>query len=168
MVLYDFLMIVKSSVPKNQLGDILRRTGTRVLDAGGVITDVTSYGTRTLAYEFKAPGEKHFEAHTVQMSFNCAPTVLENLKHDMRTDERVLRWIAVKDRALKPLKNFPARDPRPGAPQDVPELVLGDRALDDHEEIVEDHLHASPDRVASAFATTRASRPRGRRSHSQT
>ena len=112
MVLYDFLMIVKSSVPKNQLGDILRRTGTRVLDAGGVITDVTSYGTRTLAYEFKAPGEKHFEAHTVQMSFNCAPTVLENLKHDMRTDERVLRWIAVKDRALKPLKNYPARDPR--------------------------------------------------------
>ena len=48
----------------------------------------------------------------MQMSFNCAPTVLENLKHDMRTDERVLRWIAVKDRALKPLKNFPARDPR--------------------------------------------------------
>ena len=112
MVLYDFLMIVKSSVPKNQLGDILRRTGTRVLDAGGVITDVTSYGTRTLAYEFKAPGEKHFEAHTVQMSFNCAPRVLEELKHDMRTDERVLRWIAVKDRALKPLKNYPARDPR--------------------------------------------------------
>jgi len=112
MVLYDFLMIVKSSVPKNQLGDILRRTGTRVLDAGGVITDVTSYGTRTLAYEFKTPGEKHFEAHTVQMSFNCAPTVLEELKHDMRTDERVLRWIAVKDRALKPLKNYPARDPR--------------------------------------------------------
>jgi len=71
MVLYDFLMVVKSSVPKNQLGDILRRTGTRVLDAGGVITDVTSYGARSLAYEFKASGEKHFEAHTLQMSFNC-------------------------------------------------------------------------------------------------
>ena len=111
MVLYDFLMIVKSSVPKNQLGDILRRTGTRVLDAG--VSSPTSRRTaHGLAYEFKAPGEKHFEAHTVQMSFNCAPTVLENLKHDMRTDERVLRWIAVKDRALKPLKNFPARDPR--------------------------------------------------------
>ena len=63
MVLYDFLMIVKSSVPKNQLGDILRRTGTRVLDAGGVITDVTSYGTRTLACEFKAPGEALRGAH---------------------------------------------------------------------------------------------------------
>jgi ribosomal protein S6 len=38
--------------------------------------------------------------------------VLGELKHDMRTDERVLRWIAVKTAALKPLKNYPARDPR--------------------------------------------------------
>ena len=112
MVLYDFLMVVKSSVPKNQLGDILKRTGTRVLDAGGVITDITSYGTRSLAYEFKSPNEKHFEAHTVQISFNVTPSVLDELKHDMRTDERVLRWIAVKEQALKPLKNYPARDPR--------------------------------------------------------
>jgi small subunit ribosomal protein S6 len=99
-------------VPKNQLGDILKRTGTRVLDAGGVITDITSYGTRSLAYEFKSPNEKHFEAHTVQISFNVTPSVLDELKHDMRTDERVLRWIAVKEKALKPLKNYPARDPR--------------------------------------------------------
>lgn len=61
MVLYDFLMIVKSSVPKNQVADILRRAGTRVLDANGVITDITSFGTRTLAYQFRTPGETHFE-----------------------------------------------------------------------------------------------------------
>ena len=48
----------------------------------------------------------------MQMSFNVKPTLIEELKHDMRTDERVLRWIAVKDRALRPLKAFPARDPR--------------------------------------------------------
>ena len=112
MVLYDFLVIVKSSVPKSQVGDILRRTGTKVLNAGGVITDVTSYGVRSLAYEFSSPGEKHFEAHQVQLTFNVTPTVLGELKHDMRTDERVLRWIAVKTAALKPLKNYPARDPR--------------------------------------------------------
>ena len=48
----------------------------------------------------------------MQMSFNVKPTLIEELKHDMRTDERVLRWIAVKDRALRPLTEFPARDPR--------------------------------------------------------
>jgi ribosomal protein S6 len=48
----------------------------------------------------------------LQMSFNAKPAVMDDLKHDMRTDERVLRWIAVKDRALKPLKAYPARDPR--------------------------------------------------------
>ena len=37
----------------------------------------------------------------MQMSFNVNPTLIEELKHDMRTDERVLRWIAVKDRALR-------------------------------------------------------------------
>ena len=52
------------------------------------------------------------QAHMMQMSFNVKPTLIEELKHDMRTDERVLRWIAVKDRALRPLKEFPARDPR--------------------------------------------------------
>lgn len=48
----------------------------------------------------------------VQISFNSAPTLMEDMKHDMRTDERILRWIAVKQRALRPLKDYKARDPR--------------------------------------------------------
>ena len=46
------------------------------------------------------------------MSFNVKPQLIDNLQHTLRTDERVLRWIAVKGKALKPLKNYPARDPR--------------------------------------------------------
>ena len=106
------MVMVKSATPRAQLADILRRAGTRVLDAGGVITDITSFGTRPLAYEFKSPGERHFEAHMVQISFNSAPTLIEDMKHDMRTDERVLRWIAVKKKALRPLSDYKARDPR--------------------------------------------------------
>ena len=56
MVLYELMVMVKSATPRAQLADILRRAGTRVLDAGGVITDITSFGTRPLAYEFKSPG----------------------------------------------------------------------------------------------------------------
>ena len=48
----------------------------------------------------------------VQISFNSAPTLIEDMKHDMRTDERVLRWIAVKKKALRPLSDYKARDPR--------------------------------------------------------
>jgi len=96
MVLYDVLVMVKSSVPRNQLADILRRTGTRVLDAGGVITDITSYGTRTLAYEFTSPGEKHFE---------------------VRTARRRAAFLRENQRAPPHLPRFPSTNLRPAAPR---------------------------------------------------
>jgi len=61
MVLYDALIVVSAKVPKAACADVLRRLGARVMDAGGVVTNVASYGARTLAYEFRRPGEKHFE-----------------------------------------------------------------------------------------------------------
>ena len=61
MVLYEFLMIIKAATPRAQVADILRRAGNRVFDHNGVLTDITSYGTRQLAYKFKTPGETHFE-----------------------------------------------------------------------------------------------------------
>lgn len=58
------------------------------------------------------------------MSFNTTPTLIDDVKHDMRTDERILRWIAVKQKALRPLKEYKAKDPRnlnlPTAPEPVP------------------------------------------------
>ena len=48
----------------------------------------------------------------VQMSFNVKPQVIDQLRHDMRVDERVMRYIAIKGRALKSLKSYKARDPR--------------------------------------------------------
>lgn len=48
----------------------------------------------------------------LQMSFNVKPQALEQLTHDMHVDERVMRFIAIKGRALKPLKSYKARDPR--------------------------------------------------------
>jgi hypothetical protein len=61
MVLYDAMIVVSAKVPKTACADVLRRLGASVMDAGGVVTNVASYGARTLAYEFRRPGEKHFE-----------------------------------------------------------------------------------------------------------
>ena len=75
MVLYELMVMVKSATPRAQLADILRRAGTRVLDSGGVITDITSFGTRPLAYEFKSPGERHFEVRVIDRSVRrCGPS----------------------------------------------------------------------------------------------
>ena len=48
----------------------------------------------------------------MQMSFNTTPTLIDDVKHDMRTDERILRWIADKQKAPRPLKEYKAKDPR--------------------------------------------------------
>lgn len=61
MVLYEAMILVSSRAPKSACADVLRRLGTSVMEKGGVVTNVTSYGARTLAYEFKKPGERHFE-----------------------------------------------------------------------------------------------------------
>ena len=61
MVLYEAMILVSAKAPRTACADVLRRLGTRVMDTGGVVTDVASYGARTLAYEFRRPGEKHFE-----------------------------------------------------------------------------------------------------------
>lgn len=76
------------------------------------MTDVTSYGARTLAYEFRRPGETHFEAQFVKMSFNAPPSIVAEAERALRIDERVLRWMFTKQRALKRLNDFKARDPR--------------------------------------------------------
>lgn len=61
MVLYEAMILVSARAPKSACADVLRRLGTSVMEKGGVVTNVTSYGARTLAYEFKKPGERHFE-----------------------------------------------------------------------------------------------------------
>ena len=61
MVLYDAMVLVSARAPRSACADVLRRLGGSVQSAGGVVTDVTSYGARTLAYEFRRPGERHFE-----------------------------------------------------------------------------------------------------------
>jgi len=61
MVLYDAMILVSARAPRSACADVLRRLGASVQREGGVVTDVVSYGARTLAYEFRRPGERHFE-----------------------------------------------------------------------------------------------------------
>ena len=66
MVLYEAMILVSAKAPRTACADILRRLGANVMERGGVVTDVTSYGARTLAYEFRRPGETHFEVRVMR------------------------------------------------------------------------------------------------------
>lgn len=61
MPLYDVLAIVKGAMPQQQVSLILKRAANAVLDNGGVLTDVKSYGVNQLAYGIRKFGEVHTE-----------------------------------------------------------------------------------------------------------
>ena len=61
MPLYDLVAIVKAAAPRTAVAEVLRRAAVGVMDAGGVVTDVKSYGLRDLAYSIRKAGETHVQ-----------------------------------------------------------------------------------------------------------
>ena len=59
MPLYDIVAIVKAAATRPAVSEVLRRAAVQVMDAGGVVTDVKSYGLRDLAYDIRKAGETH-------------------------------------------------------------------------------------------------------------
>lgn len=51
----------KPGLGKQQLAQILRAVGQQVMDHGGVVTDIRSYGERRLAYDIRQPGARYAE-----------------------------------------------------------------------------------------------------------
>lgn len=68
MPLYDILIMAKAAATRPAVSEVLRRAATQVMDAGGVVTDVKSYGTRDLAYEIRKAGESHVKVCVVRRS----------------------------------------------------------------------------------------------------
>lgn len=92
MPLYDLVAIVRAAAPRTAVAEVLRRAAVAVLDAGGVVTDVKSYGTRPLAYEIKRAGELHKEARRAarrrEAARSAATTALGLLPPAVRLQRR--------------------------------------------------------------------------------
>jgi ribosomal protein S6 len=65
MPLYDLVCILRTSAPRKAIADVLRRAAETVMDANGVVTDITNYGKRDLAYSIKRSGENIVQARGV-------------------------------------------------------------------------------------------------------
>ena len=61
MPLYELFCLVQPRLGKARLAEIIRLAGRAVLDKGGVITDIKSFGEQKLAYDIRRPGEVHRE-----------------------------------------------------------------------------------------------------------
>lgn len=74
------------------------------------------------------------QAHIWKLDFAVAPQALADLRHELRVDERLLRWAVVKKRAaprLPPPRDMFHRDPSFGAVLRPPQRDAGERALPD-------------------------------------
>lgn len=59
--LYELFCLAKPRLGQPQLAEVIKAVSTRVLEQGGVITDIKSFGERPLAYDVRKPGERHSE-----------------------------------------------------------------------------------------------------------
>ncbi|GAB4818326.1 hypothetical protein N2152v2_005372 [Parachlorella kessleri] len=103
--LYELFALAKPRLAKAQLGEIMKAASRAVLDHGGVITDLKSFGDQPLAYDIRKPGAKYGEAGMWQLTFAANAKVLADIDHTLRVDERMLRWIVLKRRPFEPLPN---------------------------------------------------------------
>lgn len=96
MPLYELLCLAKPALARSDLSGLMRRLGESVFKSGGVITDIKSFGQQRLAYDIRRPFQKYDQAHMWQMDFVVSPTALRSINHELRVDEKVLRYVIVK------------------------------------------------------------------------
>lgn len=58
MPLYELFCLARPQLPRAKLAGIIRTAGTTVLDNGGVLRSITSFGDEILAYDIRKSGQK--------------------------------------------------------------------------------------------------------------
>ena len=131
MPLYSMFCMAKPAIGRAAVGSMMRLAGTTVLNKGGVLTDIVSFGKQDLAYDIRNQGVKYsqvralshlrfadphpagccvdrsearrlksavtvLQAEIFQMDFMVDPAALEDLEHDLKVDERMLRYVLQK------------------------------------------------------------------------
>lgn len=103
MPLYELFCLAKPRIANADLASLMKQAGRIVLNSGGVLTDVKSFGSQKLAYVIKRPGERHAESKMWQITFASKPDCVKELEDTMRLDERVIRWAVLKRRKFDTL-----------------------------------------------------------------
>lgn len=61
MPVYELFALLRADLPRSQIAEVLRRTGTAVLNGNGVLTDIKCYGEQPLAYRIPSPEGFQYE-----------------------------------------------------------------------------------------------------------
>mmetsp|Transcript_13102 Transcript_13102/g.23078 ORF Transcript_13102/g.23078 Transcript_13102/m.23078 type:complete len:170 (-) Transcript_13102:988-1497(-) len=96
MPVYELLCLAKPAMPRAELVRMMQRVSEVVMQRGGVLTRVLSYGEQHLAVDIRRPFERYSKAHIWQMNFMVAPEALKDVNHELRVNTNVLRWVNIK------------------------------------------------------------------------
>eukprot|EP00958_Prasinococcus_capsulatus_P020711 scaffold2740_cov418-Prasinococcus_capsulatus_cf.AAC.7 len=79
MPFYEALLMLRASLPKTEMQKLVQKVGTTVINNGGAVGDLTSYGVRPLAYTVRKSGDRHSQADMASMTLLTGPHVIEEL-----------------------------------------------------------------------------------------
>lgn len=98
MPLYNITAIARAGSPQAEVHGLLSKLSKIVLDRGGVVAGINNWGVQDLAYRMKARQEYHTRGRFMQMKLVISPSALKELERNMKLDERLLRWMIIKEK----------------------------------------------------------------------
>ncbi|TFK20770.1 hypothetical protein FA15DRAFT_646540 [Coprinopsis marcescibilis] len=96
MPLYQMFCITKHFKEYKHIRELIRQSATHVMNSGGVVRKIESWGTKTLPQRMKRQGPYVNEGDYWSLYFDTSPKTLRSLNGIMRRDPRVLRWTVLK------------------------------------------------------------------------
>ncbi|KAJ7770132.1 hypothetical protein DFH07DRAFT_266167 [Mycena maculata] len=96
MPIYQMVCIAAHFPEYKHIHGLVSQSATHIMDAGGVVRKIDSWGTRILPQRMRRHGNYHEIGDYWTMHFDTAPRTLLTLNSIMRRDPRVIRWTVLK------------------------------------------------------------------------
>ncbi|KAJ7287433.1 ribosomal protein S6 [Mycena rebaudengoi] len=96
MPLYRMVCIAAHFPEYKHIHNLVQQSANHILDAGGVVRKIDSWGTQTLPQRMRRHGNYHEIGDYWTMHFDTSPRTLLSLHSIMRRDPRVIRWTVLK------------------------------------------------------------------------
>lgn len=130
---YEIVFLVHPD-QSEQVPGMVERYSSLIKDGGGQVHRLEDWGRRHLAY----PINKIHKAHYILMNIECTGEVLEELAHNFRFNDAIIRDLVIRQKEAiteeSPIKASQSRDDRRSAPKRSAESTYDEQDEDDAED----------------------------------
>lgn len=92
MALYEHIFLARQDLPQQKVDQLVEAYKELIENKGGKVGRIESWGLRPLAYRI----QKNRKAHYILMDLDAPNEAIEELEHQERINENVLRYITVR------------------------------------------------------------------------